>query len=293
VTQSYRETTNSQARRRNGWRRALTPAFAGLVAGPFIADRAFAAPPDALFYAAVGAKPAIYVPGGISGTYLNDAGDAGEATASASAALAASATASGGPGGSDSSIANIVYFGEVAGSLTTPIPLSIVGRLSATYGGSSVAGETSSGAGDASMAWGIEGSSYSVQNVRFDPVLGSAEACLAANPCTSVLPQVVSINSVFNVDANQIFEVAIQVDARAGDDAFASASADPIISILADFLAEHPGLSLELSANVTQPGSGGSIPEPSTWAMLLLGFTGLGFAGYRKTKTARTDFSTA
>ena len=26
-------------------------------------------------------------------------------------------------------------------------------------------------------------------------------------------------------------------------------------------------------------------PEPSTWAMMLLGFAGLGFAGYRKTRT--------
>jgi hypothetical protein len=28
-----------------------------------------------------------------------------------------------------------------------------------------------------------------------------------------------------------------------------------------------------------------SVPEPSTWAMMLLGFLGLGFAGYRKSKT--------
>ena len=28
----------------------------------------------------------------------------------------------------------------------------------------------------------------------------------------------------------------------------------------------------------------GAVPEPSTWAMMLLGFAGLGFAGYRKTK---------
>jgi PEP-CTERM motif len=31
----------------------------------------------------------------------------------------------------------------------------------------------------------------------------------------------------------------------------------------------------------------GGIPEPSTWAMMLLGFAGLGFAGYRKAKESR------
>jgi hypothetical protein len=30
----------------------------------------------------------------------------------------------------------------------------------------------------------------------------------------------------------------------------------------------------------------GSVPEPSTWAMMLLGFAGLAYAGYRKTKRA-------
>jgi hypothetical protein len=34
-------------------------------------------------------------------------------------------------------------------------------------------------------------------------------------------------------------------------------------------------------------------PEPSTWAMMLLGFAGLGFAGYRKTRSARTALSVA
>ena len=36
----------------------------------------------------------------------------------------------------------------------------------------------------------------------------------------------------------------------------------------------------------------GAVPEPSTWAMLLLGFAGLGFAGYRRTK-ARVSFAAA
>jgi hypothetical protein len=30
--------------------------------------------------------------------------------------------------------------------------------------------------------------------------------------------------------------------------------------------------------------SGGGVPEPSTWAMLLIGFAGLGFACHRRTK---------
>jgi hypothetical protein len=31
-----------------------------------------------------------------------------------------------------------------------------------------------------------------------------------------------------------------------------------------------------------------SIPEASTWAMMLLGFAGLGFAGWRKAKNGQT-----
>jgi PEP-CTERM motif len=31
---------------------------------------------------------------------------------------------------------------------------------------------------------------------------------------------------------------------------------------------------------------GGAVPEPSTWAMVLLGFAGLGFLGYRSTGSA-------
>ena len=32
---------------------------------------------------------------------------------------------------------------------------------------------------------------------------------------------------------------------------------------------------------------GGAVPEPSTWAMTLLGFAGLGFAGYRQARAGR------
>jgi PEP-CTERM motif len=38
------------------------------------------------------------------------------------------------------------------------------------------------------------------------------------------------------------------------------------------------------SANVSGTFSAGSVPEPSTWAMMLLGFAGLGYAGYRASR---------
>jgi uncharacterized protein (TIGR03118 family) len=36
-----------------------------------------------------------------------------------------------------------------------------------------------------------------------------------------------------------------------------------------------------------------SVPEPSTWAMMLIGFLGLGFVGYRKTRSAGMASSAA
>ena len=39
------------------------------------------------------------------------------------------------------------------------------------------------------------------------------------------------------------------------------------------------------------PGTFSAVPEPSTWAMMLLGFAGLGFAGYRKARNGRFAFS--
>ncbi len=53
-------------------------------------------------------------------------------------------------------------------------------------------------------------------------------------------------------------------------------------------LFNYGGLSALGAANGTAfiaEGPSGAIPEPSTWAMLLLGFVGLGYAGYRKRKT--------
>ena len=47
------------------------------------------------------------------------------------------------------------------------------------------------------------------------------------------------------------------------------------------------------SSFASSGGTPGAVPEPSTWAMLLIGFAGLGFAGYRKALPGRAAVATA
>jgi hypothetical protein len=70
----------------------------------------------------------------------------------------------------------------------------------------------------------------------------------------------------------------------------AGASADPLITIDPSF-ADAAEYSIVVSpgvANALPPAM--AVPEPSTWAMMLLGFAGVGFAGYRAN---RKSLSTA
>jgi hypothetical protein len=68
-----------------------------------------------------------------------------------------------------------------------------------------------------------------------------------------------------------------------------------------DFVANSKGFIAvaDVLGNVGTGEVGGKIgtivgtPEPSTWAMMLLGFAGLGFAGYRKARGARAALSAA
>ena len=70
-----------------------------------------------------------------------------------------------------------------------------------------------------------------------------------------------------------------------------SSAINALIAANVAFAEAHPtpySLSLFPGANGEAFGSGqafsGAIPEPGTWAMMLLGFAGLGFAGWRRTR---------
>jgi PEP-CTERM motif len=68
---------------------------------------------------------------------------------------------------------------------------------------------------------------------------------------------------------------------------------DDVIDLGADF---GPNIDLTFGYTLIADGPGGfgfdlaiggAVPEPSTWAMMLVGFAGLGFAGHRSTETRR------
>jgi hypothetical protein len=88
------------------------------------------------------------------------------------------------------------------------------------------------------------------------------------------LPETVISGADYNLQIT-VFAVA-QTDA--GPDK-QSASIDPFISIDPTFLLNNPGFSLEFSPGTVNVSS---VPEPSTWAMMILGFAGIGFMTYRR-----------
>ncbi len=56
--------------------------------------------------------------------------------------------------------------------------------------------------------------------------------------------------------------------------------------VLVDLTGANPALGGQLVLDVTTGGSGPTVPEPSTWAMMLMGFAGLGFAAHRRAGVA-------
>jgi PEP-CTERM motif len=84
-----------------------------------------------------------------------------------------------------------------------------------------------------------------------------------------------------------VFDWTMEADASSGSDQFsrvAASSADlshtGLLTI--DVLTPGEGLTFLSGADYRAGASVGGVPEPSTWAMMILGFAGLGFTAYRR-----------
>jgi hypothetical protein len=88
-----------------------------------------------------------------------------------------------------------------------------------------------------------------------------------------------SFNTDETLTTNTPYEIQMRIDIFAASyiTTSASASIDPFISFAPGF--DATGLSLEFSPGVQNVSP---VPEPSTWAMMILGFAGVGFMAYRR-----------
>jgi hypothetical protein len=117
-----------------------------------------------------------------------------------------------------------------------------------------------------------------------------ASACLGtpAINCTSLGSKAnFSIAAPITVTSNANYNLQMDVYAVAqinnGTDV-QSAFIDPFVSIDPTFLSNNPGFSLEFSQGILNEVS--AVPEPSTWAMVILGFFGVGFVAHRRNSKA-------
>jgi PEP-CTERM motif len=187
-----------------------------------------------------------------------------------------SASVSGSASGSPSSVAGVAATAGISYDFLLSAPeyksvgMTIKGDVEAT-----VTGSAPGAVAGASSFIDYAGLTYST--------------CAAIPPDPSCSSSPSSLDSTFTLYPGRYsVDIGVSGDAEADDgNSSFSASVDPIIAISPEFLASNPGYSLTFSAGIQQPSTLGAIPEPSTWAMLVVGFAGLGFAGWRRGRGAR------
>jgi hypothetical protein len=81
---------------------------------------------------------------------------------------------------------------------------------------------------------------------------------------------------------------SVTVDASSAADFLPSKTGLQLVSpteILVDVTGDAPAIGDQLILDVTTGAVASAVPEPSTWAMMILGFAGVGFMAYRRKST--------
>jgi hypothetical protein len=132
-------------------------------------------------------------------------------------------------------------------------------------------------------------------NDTFPTVEAEAETNYAY-PQSPTEGSVLSVDQTIMLEPDTVGTASLMIEAYAGEPTFtdlsptpfakgcptycgtASADLDPEIEIAPSFLAENPGYALVFSPGFV-PAVSSDVPEPSTWAMLIVGFATVGALG--------------
>jgi hypothetical protein len=152
--------------------------------------------------------------------------------------------------------AGVTYQFEIVGPTSGLIPIDLIANL------------TTSAVGGA-QAQGFLTLTQGAIGFEFDVCAVTDAQCLQSNW---------AIDQTLSFKANTPVNVSerITTDTRGGAET-ATASADPFLAVEPGFLGQNPGFDLFVSEGIDNVNpNGAAVPEPQAWALLILGFGGVG-----------------
>lgn len=211
-------------------------------------------------------------------------------TVSSQAILSSPSINGGSPGVSAvSSIGYYMYIVGTPGSVSVNVTAN--GSASLSAGSPGLVGEWATAGFNVYQTYSANGQVVNGGSVVSDGVNISPGAGVSSNVSGSYstgYSGAFNENGTYSFQTNALYFVSLEADVYgllsgnvaadrgySGDLSFNGyASVDPTFNV-------PQGYSILLSEGI-----GNGVPEPSTWAMMLIGFGGLGLAGYRRTKQA-------
>jgi hypothetical protein len=175
--------------------------------------------------------------------------------------------------------ASIIYDLEIVGPANTLATVDLLAHLQTSALALDDFDHLSVGTASASLVIQIPGQSTLIY-----------QACAHGTGSSCTSPSELSIDAAFQAPTNQIIRVTEAVGVSAsGDPSAAHALADPMFSLDSDFLGANPGADFELFVTPGVPNVEGGepgVPEPATWALMILGLGAAGGA-FRERRATR------